>query len=350
MEEQLQNLQTEYLEKINQADSLRNLDEIFIELFGKNGVLTLFPKEFPKLEKENLKVIAPLFNKAKVELEQVISDKREEIRMEGYKKLEIEKLDIGEGEIKKRQGYLHPITEFEEKIAELFKKIGFEQYDGPDIDTDEYNFGLLNIPEDHPARDMWDTLYIEGEGFGFKPGELLLRTHTSNSQPHIMREFKPPFRKMIIGRCFRYENLDARHEHTFDQFEIVYVEKGLSMAHLQYLSDYLLKAMYGLDISARLSPGYYPFTEPSAHLFGTCIFCKGRGCKICGETGELELGGAGMIHPNVLKNSGIDPDEYSGIAWGLGPLRMAMLKYNVNDVRLFNSGDLKFLKGLHESK
>jgi phenylalanyl-tRNA synthetase alpha chain len=348
MEEKLKNIQKEYSEKISSSKSLKELDEIFLALFGKKGKITLIPKDFSKLSVEEKKKIVPLFNQTKQQLEKEINDLRLKIKEEFYKELEGEKLDLTKTEIKNRQGHLHPLTEFEKKIADLFRKIGFQQFDGPEIDTDLNNFELLNIPQQHPARDMWDTLYLESRVKNLESRELL-RTHTSNSQIHIMKKYKPPIRMMIIGRCFRYENLDPRHEHTFDQFEIVYVDKGVSMANLQYLSEYFLKAMLEEDIKARLSPGYYPFTEPSAHIFGTCVFCKGAGCKVCGETGELELAGCGMIHPKVLENCGIDSKVYSGIAWGVGPGRMAMLKYGINDLRLFNSGDLKFLQNLGDN-
>lgn len=348
MEQIIQETKQSYISKIDQANSLKDLDKIFLGLFGKNGVITVLPKKFSKLQKEELKKIGPLFNSTKVELEQAINVKRHEIREGSYEILRNESANLDqEVEIRERVGHLHPITVFENKIADIFKKIGFQQFDGPEIDYDLNNFQLLNIPEDHPARDLQDTLYLNFESNN--KGKVLLRTHTSNSQIHILKNMKPPIRIMVIGRVFRYENLDARHEHTFDQFEIVYVDKKVSMANLQYLSEYFLKAMLGDDIKARLSPGYYPFTEPSAHIFGTCVFCKGSGCKICGETGELELAGAGMIHPNVLKNCGIDPEIYSGIAWGVGPGRMAMLKYNISDLRLFNSGDLKFLNSTGKS-
>jgi phenylalanyl-tRNA synthetase alpha chain len=349
MDEKINSIKDRYTEQILSAQDLKELDRIYIELFGKSGQITLLPRDFPTLPKEQLKIIGPLFNQTKIALEQAIDLKRIEIREQSYQALTQEEFDIDQvTEIKKRQGQLHPITEFEKKIADLFEKIGFQQFDGPQIDTDINNFEKLNIPPEHPARDMWDTLYLDQSNMA-SDSKLLLRTHTSNTQIHVMRQFKPPFRMMTIGRCFRYENLDARHEHTFDQFEIIYVDKGLSMANLQYLSEYLLQQMFGTDITVRLSPGYYPFTEPSAHIFGLCVFCKGAGCKICGGTGELELAGAGMIHPKVLQGMGIDSEVYSGIAWGVGPGRMAMLKYDVNDVRLFNSGDLTFLKGIHES-
>ena len=345
MEEKLKTIQQDYLNKIESSKSLKDLDEIFIELFGKNGEIDQLSHQFKSLPKEELKTVGLLFNQIKQELEELIRVRREEVREKIYKALENETLDLKGSEIKKREGHLHPLTIFENKIAKLFKKLGFVQFDGPEIDTDLNNFELLNIPPEHPARDMWDTLYVNSN-VKTQNSKLLLRTHTSNSQIHIMKKGKPPIRMMIIGRCFRYENSDARHEHTFDQFEIVYVDKKVSMANLQYLSEYFLKSMLGEDIKARLSPGYYPFTEPSAHIFGTCVFCKGSGCSVCGKTGELELAGAGMIHPKVLENCGIDSKEYSGIAWGVGPGRMAMLKYNINDLRLFNSGDLRFLQSI----
>ncbi len=361
MEEKIEQIQKDILEKIKQAKNLQELDGIFLEVFGKNGRITLLPKEFPKLPKDELQKIGPLFNETKQELEKTINDRRQEIREEGYRKLENEELNLEISRSvrndKVRKGHLHPITIFEKDIADLFSKLGFQQYDAPQIDTDYNNFEVLNIPPEHPARDLWDTLYVEGslKSRDFSTplrsarndnGEekLLLRTHTSNSQIHIMKEFKPPIRMMSIGRCFRYENLDARHEHTFDQFEIVYVDKGLSMANLQYLSEYFLKHMFGQEIKVKLQPGYYPFTEPSAKILGECIFCKGKGCKICGGLGFLELAGAGMIHPKVLENGGIDPNIYSGIAWGVGPARMAMLKWGIDDVREFLKGDLKFLE------
>jgi len=346
MEQKIIQIQNNFLEKIQKAKSLKELDEYFLALFGKTGEITLLPKEFPKLSKEKRKQIGPLFNQTKQKLEKAIQLQRNKVREESYKKLETEKFTLQpqESQGKKRQGHLHPVTKLENEIVELFTKLGFKQYNAHHIDTEGYNFELLNIPQGHPARDLWDTLYIDTSNVKTTPGELLLKTHTSNAQIRIMREFKPPIRMMSIDRCFRYENVDARHEHTLDQFEIVYIDKGVNMANLQYLSEYFFKGILGKDIKARLRPKYYPFVEPGAGVDGLCIFCKGKGCKVCGGVGWLELAGAGMIHPTVLKNGGIDPSIYSGIAWGAGPERMAMLKYGVKDIRSFKNGDLKFLE------
>src|SRR3989344_3496859 len=239
MEKKLNKIREDYLQEISQAKNLKELDEIFLLLFGKNGVITLAPKEFPKLGKEELKKIGPLFNSAKQNLEEAIEKRRNEVREEKYTRLVEEKVDLEPTEIKLGKGHLHPTTQFIQETVNVFKKLGFQQYDAPEIDSDYYNFEVLNIPQNHPARDLWDTLYINSK--------QLLRTHTSNAQIRIMKEFKPPIRMMVLGRCFRHENIDARHEHTFDQFEIVYVDKNLSMANLQYLSEYFLKSVLGED-------------------------------------------------------------------------------------------------------
>lgn len=351
MREQLSSLQKKYTAQINSANSLKELDEIFLQLFGKSGEVTSFPKSFSKLPKEELKVIGPLFNHAKKQLELTMEKRREEVKFSGFKKILQEPLGLkkitaktlAEVKSKKRQGRLHLITQFKEEIIHAFSKLGFQQFDAPQIDTDVNNFQLLNMPEDHPARDLQDTLYIDSSKFGTDPRKFLLRTQTSNAQIPIMKSGKPPIRMLTIGRCFRYENVDARHEHTFEQFELVYIDKGLSLANLLYLSEYFFQAIFGYDVKARLKPKYYPFVEPGAGVDGLCIFCKGKGCKVCGGVGWLELAGAGMIHPTVLKNGGIDPDVYSGIAWGFGLGRMLMVREGINDVRLFNSGDLKQL-------
>lgn len=341
MEDTLKKIQTNYQHKISSATSLKKLDEIFLELFGKNGEITLLPKKFSTLEKTTLTKIGPLFNQLKTMLEKAIEQKRMAIREESYQKLADEGFDINaKTQVKKRQGRLHPVTQFEQEIIKLFSQLGFEQFDVPEIDTDYNNFEVLNIPANHPARDLWDTMYIDHPASEIDPGKLLLRTHTSNAQVRIMKENNLPIRMMILGRCFRYENVDARHEHTFEQFEIVYIDKGVSMTNLQYLSEKLLQDIFGKDIKVRLRPKYYPFVEPGVGVDALCMFCKGQGCNICGNVGWLEVAGAGMIHPTVLKNGGIDPNQYSGIAWGFGTFRMAMLKYNIPDIRVFNSGDL----------
>ncbi|MBI2017898.1 phenylalanine--tRNA ligase subunit alpha [Candidatus Daviesbacteria bacterium] len=344
MEEKLKKIQIGYQNQISSSKTLKELDIIFIALFGKKGGITLLPKQFNQLPKDQLKTLGPLFNQVKQELEATIEKRRNELREANYKALRNETFEAKGSRIKQRKGHLHPVTQFENEIVSLFNKLGFVQSDAPHIDTDYNNFEVLNIPANHPARDLWDTLYIDTTTYNLQPTKLLLRTHTSNAQIRILKNNKPPIRMMSLGRCFRYENVDARHEHTLEQFEIVYVDKGVSMAHLQFLSEYFFKSVLGKDIKVRLRPKYYPFVEPGVGIDATCVFCKGKGCKVCGGVGWMELAGAGMMHPNVLKAGGIDPKEYSGIAWGVGPERMAMLKYGVEDIREFNSGNLSFLE------
>lgn len=344
MEEMIQEIKKRFLDKINQAKNLAELDEIYLELFGKKGEMTLLPRGFSKLAKDDLKSIGPLFNKTKLELEKDVDEKRNQVREGLYKKLIDESFELKKAQIKKRKGHFHPLTIFEQKIVELFAKLSFQQYEAPHIDTDYNVYEVLNIPKDSPARDLQDTFYIDENCYKIDTDKLILRGHTSNSEVRFMKEGRLPARMMLLGRCFRYENLDARHEHTFDQFEIVYIDKGVNMANLQFLSEYFLKAVFGSDIKARLRTKYYPQVEPGAGIDGLCIFCKGNGCKICAQVGWLELGGAGMIHPVALKNGGINTEVYSGLAWGISPERMVMLIEGVEDIRLFRNGDLKFLE------
>jgi len=346
MREELSQIIQTYLAKIKQAKTQNELGEIYLELFGKNGEITKIPKQFPQLSIEEKKIIAPLFTRTKLELEKAVEESKEKILEEGYKKLNLEKLDP-KGQIKKRQGHLHPSTQFKKEIVDLFQKLGFQEIFAPHVEWDKYNFEDLNIPKDHPSRDMWDTLYVDTSRLEIDPGSMLLRTHTSNFWPRLMSKGKTPICAMSFDRCFRYEAVDARHAHTFNQFEIAIVgEKGkfISMANLKYLSDYLLKGILGKEAKSRFRPKYYPFVEPGVGIDCLCVFCHGKGCKICSGIGWFEIAGAGLIHPNVLSATGIDPKEHNGLAWGFGPDRMLMLKHSIEDIRYFLEGDLKFLQ------
>ena len=340
MEEKISQIQKEYLDKIQNASFLAELDKIFLELFGKKGIVTELPKQFSTLSADEKKKIGPVFNKVKVELEQAVEKRRQEVREESYQKLNQEKMDLTQTKIKSRQGYLHLSTQFKKEIIDLFGKLGFSQFDGPHVEFDKYNFEDLNIPKDHPSRDMWDTLWVQ-------PGKILLRTHTSNFWPRLMERRITPIRAMSFDRCFRYEAVDARHSHTFNQFEIAVVARRdelITMANLKYLSDYLLQGILGKEATSRLRPKYYPFVEPGVGIDSLCVFCHGKGCKICSGSGWFEIAGAGMIHPNVFKAVGLDPKKHTGLAWGFGPDRIMMLKHGIEDIRYFLEGDLKFLQ------
>jgi phenylalanyl-tRNA synthetase alpha chain len=239
-------------------------------------------------------------------------------------------------------GRIHPVNQTLREIFAIFADMGFQIWESPEIETDEYNFGLLNFLPDHPARDMQDTFYIETPP---ESPKVVLRTHTSPGQIHAMRRYAPePIRVLLPGKCYRMEQVTARSEFMFHQFEFLAVGRNISMANLKGTLDSFAKRMYGPEARTRLRPSYFPFTEPSAEMDVSCFLCAGKGCRICKYSGWLEIGGCGMVHPNVLRNGGYDPALYSGFAGGFGPERIALLKYDIDDIRWFYSGDVRFLE------
>ncbi len=241
------------------------------------------------------------------------------------------------------QGSLHPLTLVRSRILEIFYRMGFSVSDGPEIETDFYNFTALNFPENHPAREMQDTFFIE-KGQGEIQDDVLLRTHTSNVQIRLMQHAKPPFRSVMPGRVFRNEAISARAHCLFHQVEGLYVDKDVSFKDLKDTLYHFAKEMFGKDTKVRFRPSYFPFTEPSAEMDITCLLCKGDGCNVCKQAGWVEIAGAGMVDPNVLENVGIDSKEYSGFAFGMGIERITMLKYQIKDLRLFTENDVRFLR------
>ena len=236
-----------------------------------------------------------------------------------------------------RRGSLHPLIETNREIARVFGQFGFVVYEGPEVETDVRNFQALNIPPDHPARDLWDTLYTDMPGY-------LLRTHTSPGQIHVMQQAVPPIRALLPGRCFRYEAVDASHGFEFFQVEGLMVDEGTTMADLRGLLDAFAHAMFGGGRPTRFRPGYYPFTEPSVAFDVQCVICNGTGCPSCKRTGWMTILGAGMVHPVVLRNGGLDPERYQGFAFGMGTDRIAILRYGIDDIRMFIENDLRFLE------
>ncbi|TFH40069.1 MAG: phenylalanine--tRNA ligase subunit alpha, partial [Chrysiogenales bacterium] len=232
-------------------------------------------------------------------------------------------------------GRLHPISQIQYEIEDIFTSMGFEIHDGPEVETDHYNFEALNIPRHHPARDMQDTFWTEDGN--------LLRTHTSAIQIRAMENISPPFRIVGPGRVFRYESTDASHENTFYQVEGMMVDRNITVANLIFVMKQLLKEIFGREVTVRLRPGYFPFVEPGFELDINCLICNGAGCSVCKQSGWVELLPCGLVHPNVLRMSGIDPVEWSGFAFGLGLNRLVMMKYGINDIRHFLSGDIRFL-------
>lgn len=239
-------------------------------------------------------------------------------------------------------GSRHPISLMRNKIISIFQRLGFAVAEGPEIEDDWHNFTALNMPEHHPARDMQDTFYIEAGANGAV--DWLLRTHTSNTQVHEMARRKPPIRVICPGRVYRNETISARSHCFFHQVEGLYIDENVSFADLKQTLYFFVKEMYGKDVKVRFRPSYFPFTEPSAEMDVSCFICGGSGCNICKKTGWVEILGCGMVHPNVLKNCGIDPNKYTGFAFGMGVERPTMLKYSINDIRLFSENDVRFLK------
>lgn len=247
-----------------------------------------------------------------------------------------DKIDVTVPGEKVAVGHLHPLTSVKRKIEEIFQAMGFGIVDGPEIETEWYNFDALNIPKDHPARDLWDTFYLKNGG--------LLRTHTSPVQIRYMEKHNPPFRIIVPGRIFRHEATDASHEINFYQVEGLMVGKEVSASNFKAIVQEFLSRFFGKRVTIRLRPSFFPFTEPSFEVDMKCLVCQGKGCSVCSCSGWLELIGAGMVHPNVLKAGGINPKNWQGFAFGLGMDRLAMMKYKIDDIRLFYSGDLRFLQ------
>jgi phenylalanyl-tRNA synthetase alpha chain len=320
--------------EFKKAVDLKELDEIFKKYLGKKGEITQILKTLSKLPNERRAKIGKGINELKNFLEEKIEDKKSYFTKATEDKEEW--LDITAPGKKPVVGHLHPLTLIKRRIEEIFQAMGFSVVEGPEVETEWYNFDALNIQKDHPARDFWDTLYLKGGN--------LLRTHTSPVQIRFMEKNEPPFRIIVPGRVFRHEATDAKHEVNFYQVEGLMVGKDVSVANFKAVIQEFLNRFYQKEIKLRLRPSFFPFTEPSFEIDINCIVCGGKGCSTCLGQGWIELMGAGMVHPNVLKNSGLDPRNWQGFAFGMGLDRLAMMKYKINDIRLFYSGDLRFLQ------
>lgn len=316
-----------------------SLEQAKARYLGKNGTVTEILKGLGKLAPEERKGAGAAVNKAKERIEAALNARREVLRQAALDdQLKAEALDItlpGRG---LPTGGLHPVTRTLERIEALFRSIGFDVADGPEIEDDFHNFTALNTPENHPARSMHDTFYLENS-----PG-LLLRTHTSPIQVRYMETHKPPIRIIAPGRVYRVDS-DATHSPMFHQVEGLWIDENVSFADLKgVFTDFLRNFFEKPDLRTRFRPSFFPFTEPSAEIDMSCVFCEGNGCRVCSHTGWLEIAGSGMVHPNVLRHVGIDSEKYIGFAFGMGPDRLTMLRYGVNDLRLFFDGDLRFLQ------
>ncbi|MCL4854023.1 MAG: phenylalanine--tRNA ligase subunit alpha [Bryobacteraceae bacterium] len=336
LESTLRDLECSARERIAAAKAPQYLEAVRIEVLGRKGTLAQISKELGKLAPEERARIGKLLNSVKQNLETALDSKKGQFDHEALReRLESEWVDLTLPAPGTRPGALHPITRIQTEIEDLFISLGFAVLDGPEVETEYNNFDALNIPPHHPARDMQDTFWLT-DGH-------LLRTHTSPVQVRGMERLGPPLRMIAPGRVFRNEEVDASHEHTFYQLEGMMIDRDVSVAHLIFFMKTLLSAIFHRDVEVRLRPGYFPFVEPGFELDIKCLICGGSGCPVCKQSGWVELLPCGLVHPNVLRMSGIDPEEWNGFAFGLGLTRLAMMRYGIDDIRLLQSGDLRFL-------
>lgn len=335
-EQRLNQIFTQSLERIQAATALDQLEAVRIDVLGRNGVIAQISKDFKSLTPDERARIGKLLNSVKQNVETALDSRKAEFeRAKLAAKLDAEWLDLTLPAPGSRPGSLHPVTQIQREIEKLFVSLGFTVLDGPEVETEHNNFDALNIPSTHPARDMQDTFWLEGGN--------LLRTHTSPVQVRGMLKLGPPLRMIAPGRVFRNEEVDASHEHTFYQLEGMMIDREVSVAHLIYFMKTLLSSIFGREVTVRLRPGYFPFVEPGFELDIQCLICGGPGCPVCKQSGWVELLPCGLVHPNVLRMSGVDPEEWNGFAFGLGLTRLAMMRYQIDDIRQLQGGDLRFL-------
>jgi phenylalanyl-tRNA synthetase alpha chain len=341
---QLDGLRERALRAIASAADPASLDEVESAYLGRKGELRNLLGGIGALPAEDRPRIGALANPLREQLEAAIAERRgrlESIALEV--RLATEKTDVTLPGRALPRGSLHPLIETQREITRIFGHFGFITYEGPEVETDELNFQALNIPADHPARDLWDTLYVADQD-GLPHRELVLRTHTSPGQIRAMRELGAPLRVLLPGRCFRYENVAADRNFEFFQIEGLMVDEVTSLAHLRGLLDEFARAMFGPGTATRFRPGYYPFTEPSVAFDISCLVCGGIGCPSCKRTGWVTVLGAGMVHPVVLRNGGLDPEQHQGWAFGMGLDRITGLRHGIPDIRLLLEGDVRFLE------
>jgi len=339
MLEEVNRLEKEALKALEVAEDEEALDRWYRTYLGRKGALTQILRSVGSLPKEERPAVGRRANEVKQALEAAYEARREAVRRATLaRRLEAGAVDVTLPGRPVLRGRLHPATRTLREITAIFADMGFQVYRSRDVETDEYNFQLLNMPPHHPARDMWDTFYTTQEG-------VLLRTHTSPGQIHAMREFAPePVRVILPGMCYRYEQITARSEIQFHQVEGLAVGRNVTMTDLKGTLAEFCRRMFGPERKMRFRCSHFPFTEPSVEVDIDCILCEGQGCPVCKHSGWLEILGAGMVHPVVLRNGGYDPEIYSGFAFGMGPERIAMLKYGIEDIRAFWANDLRFLE------
>ncbi len=341
MIDDLRRIEADAPARIAGADTIEDLRTIESELLGRKGELTLLKKQMGALDPQERRSAGSVLNEVRDSIAESIESRRQQLeRVHLADQVAAERLDLTELVDPPSRGSLHLVTQTWDRLVDVFLGMGFTVAEGPEVETDWYNFEALNIPAAHPARGMWDTLYVDlGD-----PETVLLRTHTSPVQIRVMTDGEPPIYAVMPGRVYRRDTADASHMPVFHQIEGLVVDRDISFADLAGTLEAFTSAYFGGAIHSRLRPSYFPFTEPSAEYDINCVFCEGTGCRTCGQTGWLELGGCGMVHPTVLTNVGLDPEEWSGFAFGFGLDRLALMRHGVDDIREMYTGDVRFLE------
>ncbi len=338
MKEKIKKIREEFFHRLLEIESGGQLRELELKFLSRKGELSIIMRALKDLSADIRQEVGALANSIKKEMEEKFAETR---RILQVKQAGTGPIDVTLPGRNYPQGHLSPITLIQNELEDMFVSMGFKILDGPELESDYYNFTALNMPLSHPARDMQDTFYIDHKN---KDGQfdLLMRTQTSPVQVRAMQKYGAPLKALVPGRCFRNEATDARHEHTFYQVEGLMIDKNINFANLKSLLEIVGQRLFGPETRLRMRPKFFPFVEPGNNGEYTCFLCQGQGCRVCKQSGWLEIVGAGLVHPSVLREGGIDPEVYSGLAFGFGLDRLAMLKYNITDVRQFNSGDLRF--------
>ncbi len=339
LEKNIQKTQELFDQELKNSKTIKDIEKLRIQFLGKKGVVKGLLSELKNISTEEKKICGPLLNKLKVEIDTKIKEAEVKVREEEIKAANLKKqnFDVSACKTDAKEGHLHIYTKLTEEIENIFTSMGYEILDGPEMETEKYNFTALNIPQDHPARDMHDTFWLNIPN-------MLMRTQTSPIQIHTMETNELPIAAVAPGRCFRQEATDASHDFMFMQCEGFLIDKKVTLSNLFATAQNILQSLLGKkDLDIRIRPGFFPFVEPGVEIDIRCPFCSG-GCSVCKQSTWIEVFPAGLIHPNVLKAGGIDPDKYSGFAFGFGLTRLAMIKYNINDIRLFHSGKVRFLE------
>ena len=336
MQEKLSKVLEEAKAQLAKASSLAETEEIRVKVLGKKGQLTEILRGMGKLAPEEKKELGMMANKVKAEFEQLLTGKAEEMKEKAKEiKFKAEKIDVTEPGTEVTYGVKHPITQTIDEVVEIFRSMGYSVYEGPDIDSVYNTFDALNSPDDHPARDLSDTFYVNPE--------TVLRPHTSSAEVRAEKDLKTPYKILIPGRCYRCDTPDATHSHTFHQIEMMVIGEGVTMADLKGSLDHMAKKLFGPETRTKFRPHHFPFTEPSAEMDVSCFKCGGKGCPVCKGSGWIEILGCGMTHPHVHRSGGIDTEKYTGFAVGMGVERIAMLKYGIDDIRLLFENDMRFI-------